>query len=131
MKIWYGHGSEHSTNLVMIGEFKEAEIASEAKEAISLLIKQVMKDDQEGLINWDEPSTRYSEEMLSLLSQLKVYSINPTDIKQFAFDAKIEVDDTRIRISTDEIDVQAFLKVLIDRGARVEIFSAHDYPNNE
>ena len=130
MKIWYGHGSEHSMNLVMIGEFTEAEKASEAMEAISLLRERVLNDDREGLINWEEPSTRYSDEMLSLLSQLEIHSISPTDIIQFAYEANIEIDDTRVIISTDEIDVQAFLKVLIDRGARVEVFSAHDYPKS-
>ncbi|EUA59807.1 hypothetical protein I550_2955 [Mycobacterium intracellulare 1956] len=32
-------------------------------------------------------------------------------------------------ITTDESDVQALLKVLLDGGARVEVYSAHDYPD--
>ena len=29
MKLWYGYGSEHSNNLVMIGQFKSVEDAEE------------------------------------------------------------------------------------------------------
>ena len=34
MRIWYGFGSEHSANLMMIGRFKTSE---DAKEAILVL----------------------------------------------------------------------------------------------
>jgi hypothetical protein len=40
----------------------------------------------------------------------------------------ISQDGDKIILRTDESDVSAFLKVLLDRSARVEVFSAHDYP---
>jgi hypothetical protein len=37
-------------------------------------------------------------------------------------------DGSSIVVTTDETDVQALLKVLLDKGARIEVYSAHDYP---
>jgi hypothetical protein len=44
MKIWKGYGSEHSMNLVMIGHFKEACDAREAKRLIDQLIERVARE---------------------------------------------------------------------------------------
>ena len=35
MKFWYGYGSEHSANIVMIGEFKTIEGADKVNEIIT------------------------------------------------------------------------------------------------
>ena len=34
-----------------------------------------------------------------------------------------------IKISTDEADVSAFIKLFVESGARVEVYSAHHYPD--
>ncbi len=131
MKIWHGHGSEHSMNLVMIGEFKEIKEARKAKKAIEKIVKQVMKEDGENLYNWEEPATEYSEEMSALLSSLQLYSVSPTDLRQFAYDFNFDLEGNKVVISTDEYDVQAFMKVLLNHGAKIEVFSRHDYPEDE
>jgi len=131
MKLWYGFGSEHSSNLVMIGRFKTVSDANAAKEIIDLLAKQVGADEQAGLIKIGEGTDRYTDEMLNLLQKVKVHSIGPAELEQFAYDVGIEVKDKEVVLTTDEIDVSAFLKVLLDKGAHVEVYSAHDYPRTE
>lgn len=37
MKVWNGYGSEHSMNLVMVGQFKTIEDAEKTKELIESL----------------------------------------------------------------------------------------------
>ncbi|MCC7212451.1 MAG: hypothetical protein E3K40_11980 [Candidatus Brocadia sp.] len=62
MKIWYGYGSEHSMNLVMIGKFKNAEDAKKTKELIDQLT--------EGLndkINVGKSQDRYHDNVMDLL----------------------------------------------------------------
>lgn len=34
-------------------------------------------------------------------------------------------------LTTDESEVSAFLKVMIQKEAKVEVYSAHDYPDTE
>jgi len=129
MKIWYGHGSEHSSNLVMIGRFKDSGDATEVNEIINMFAEQVRADEQAGLIKIGEGADRFTDGMLKLLEKAKVYSIGPAEFEQFAYDVRIKVRNKELVITTDEIDVSAFLKVLIDKGARVEVYSAHVYPD--
>lgn len=131
MKLWFGYGSEHSSNLVMIGRFKDLNDASKTKEIIERLTKQVQAEEQAGLIKIGERPDRYTDDMLNLLQEVKVYSIAAAELEQFAYDFTIKIEKNEVVLATEEIDVSAFLKVLIDKGARIEVYSAHDYPDTE
>ena len=128
MKIWHQHGSEHSANLVMIGHFEDATEATKAKEIIDALADQVAKDQESGVLVFGSPSERYGKEMLDLLSQLNVASIGPGELEQFAYEVNVKVEGEKLIVTTDELDIAAFLKVLFLRGARIELYSAHDHP---
>ncbi len=127
MKIWYQHGSEHSANLVMIGHFENAAEATKAKEIIDELTKQVTVDQNDGKIVLGSPSERYGHEMLDLLGRLNIMSIGPQELEQFVYDVRVEVKESKVILTTDEVEISAFLKVMFDRGARIEIYSAHHY----
>lgn len=128
MKIWYGYGSEHSANLVVIGQFKDVQDAAKAKQVIDWLTEQVRRDIDAGLLTIGEPTDHYSDEMLELLRRVDFHSVGPGEVEQFTYDIKVELEKNRVVVTTDEIDVSAFLKVLLSEGARVEVYSAHDYP---
>jgi hypothetical protein len=131
MKVWYGFGSEHSADLVMIGRFKKVGDATKAKEIINSLIGQLRADEEAGLMKIGDRADRYTDGMLNLLGKVSVHSIGPAELEQFAYDVTIKVENNEVVLTTDEIDVSAFLKVLLDKGARVEVYSAHDYPDTE
>lgn len=124
MKIWSGYGSEHSMNLVMIGHFKNTEDAKDVQRLFEELTVGL-----EGIINVDAESDRYSEEVVTLLKKLGCYSLSNFELEQFLYDNRIDVDGDKIVITTDETDVSAFFKLMVLKGARVEIFSGHDYPD--
>ena len=130
MRLWFGYGSEHSMNLVMIGRFKDASDATRAKQAIDRLTDHVYAEVEAGRMEVGQPTGRYDDAVSVLLGELAVYSIGPAELEQFAYSATVSLDGTEVVLETDEIEVSAFLKVLIDKGARVEVFSAHDYPDN-
>jgi len=131
MKIWYGYGSEHSANLVMIGRFKDAGRAAEAKQVMDRLTEQVNDDVQSGRMQIGAQAHRFTDGMLDLLRHLEVYSIGPDELEQFAYDAVVSLEGDQVVVKTDEVDVLAFLKVLLDHGAHIEVFSAHDYPETK
>jgi hypothetical protein len=124
MKIWNSYGSEHSANLVMIGRFRDVASAKEAKAIIDELTHFMMSTDDDF-----EQSDSFSDAALDLLKKLKFYSIRANELAQFAYDVRSEVKENQIVITTDELAVSAFFKLLIDKGARVEVYSAHDYPD--
>ena len=127
MRMWSGYGSEHSMNLVMIGSFKETGKATQAKDLIDKLTK--LASDEPVRSYRDDPSeVRFSDEVLNFLMAANFHILGPADIEQFSYDVNVVQRGDKIVLKTDEADVSAFMKLLIDRGAKVEIFSAHDYP---
>lgn len=128
MKVWYGYGSEHSMRLVMIGHFKEVKDAEAAKEAIDRLIAQVSADVDSGAMVIGSLMDRYSEGMTELLMKDQTYNIAPAELEQFGYDIGVELKRDKVIVTTDESDISAFLKVLINHEARVEVYSHHHYP---
>ena len=122
MKIWNSYGSEHSANLVMIGHFKEVADAKKAKETIDSIEEYMRKTG-----DYHEHATRYSDSISELLKELQMYSVQPSELNQFSYDISTKIENKNIIITTDEMDISAFLKILIDNGAKVEVYSAHDY----
>ena len=130
MKVWYGYGSDHSMNLVMIGQFKDASDAESAKQVIDRIEMQVQTDVEAGIMGASGETHRFGADMLALLStSYDASNLNPEELSQFMYDVSVLVEDDKIVITTDEIGVSAFLKILINKGARVEVYSAHNYSN--
>jgi len=129
MKIWFGHGSEHSMNLVMIGHFRDAGSAAAAKQVLEQLTEQVRIDSDAGLIEIGQYTDRFTDPALDLLQKIHVHILGPDEMEQFGYDFNLKLDDTKVVLTTEESEVSAFLKVLVGKGARVEVYSAHHYPN--
>jgi hypothetical protein len=129
MKIWYQHGSEHSANLVMIGHFENAADATTAMEIIDALTKQVADEQSAGTLTEGNSSAKYGDGMLDLLAKLNVMTIAPSELEQFVYEVSIKLQGNDLILTTDEFDISAFLKVMFLKGARIEVYSAHDYPN--
>ena len=125
MKIWFGYGSEHSTNLVMIGRFKEARDATLAESSIKHMVDHIALEVESGRLHFGDLSETYSNETMKALTDIGVYDIRPNELEQFGLAVEVSALGNEVRITTDESDVSAFLKVLISRGARVEVYSRH------
>lgn len=131
MKIWNGYSSEHSMNLVMIGHFKEIREAEKAKEIIDQIYSQVIHESENGSETGLNGESRYTKEMSELFQKTNMYTIRPLELEQFLYDVRVEVEGKNVVVTTDESEISAFLKVLIEKGAKVEIYSAHDHPEVE
>ena len=127
MKLWYGYGSEHSMNLVMVGRFQDAAKARNVESSLDKLRAQVYAE--LGTYSHDAPlrEQRYSDAMLELLRDLNISIIRPGELEQFVFDVNVKLVGSEIRLRTDEADISAYMKLFIEEGARIEIYSAHDF----
>jgi rRNA maturation endonuclease Nob1 len=132
MKVWLGYGTEHSQNLVMIGHFKDVADAERAEEILNQLEVLVNEEVSEKRMEIGKGSQRFSDRVRDVLyKDLKVYDLGPSELEQFAYDVRVKREGANIVITTDESDVSAFLKLLIDQKAKVEVYSAHFYPDSE
>lgn len=128
MKIWQGYGSEHSMNLVMIGRFKEVHDAEKAKKLLDRLIEHVNADPEAYRSDALPQTRRFDEAIYNLFKESELFSIGLIELEQFTYDVQIRLDGTTIELTTDEVDVSAFIKILLDKGARIELYSAHHHP---
>lgn len=126
MKIWHGYGSEHSMNLVMIGHFKSPEDAENTQKLIEQLTEGLG-----GKIDIGTSRDRFGEDVMDLLKRTNCYNLSPSELEHFLYDTDTKVDGDKIILTTDELEVSAFFKLMIEKGAKVEIYSAHDYPDTE
>jgi hypothetical protein len=129
MKVWSGYGSEHSMNLVMIGTFKQANDAKDAKDLIDNMAAKILDERDKSPNDESLKEGRFSREMLDFLVASKLNTIGPTELEQFTYEVGAKVNGNRVELWTDEADVSAFIKLLVERGAKVEVYSAHDYPD--
>ena len=130
MKIWNAYGSEHSMNLVLIGRFKRAKDAEKVEKDIDKLSAQASKDDSLSIMFGNPEDQRFSDDMLSLLRSLNLNTLGPADLGQLVSEHHLAREGDRITVETDEAEVSAFVKLFIEAGAKVEVFSAHHYPSD-
>lgn len=127
MRVWHGYGTEHSMNLKLIGHFVDAEGANAAVEAIKVLTAAAEAELAAGRLEYGEPPRMFSEELLAVLSEVKIHSFTYADVEQFLYETDVKAEGSDVVVETDEIDVIAFVKVLLARGAKVEMYSMHDH----
>ncbi|MDA3791767.1 MAG: DUF6375 family protein [Desulfobacula sp.] len=123
MKIWHGYGSEHSMNLVMIGHFKNTEDSKKTHSLIEKFSKELPDK-----IDIGTNRDRFEDDVLQILRETECHGLGPIELEQFLYEVSVELNNNQLILRTDETDISAFMKLMIDNGAKVEIFSAHDYP---
>ncbi len=124
MKIWTSYGSEHSMNLVMIGTFKTVEDATQVKELADRLTELLSNK-----VDLGGKTTRFPDEVKEVLWKEKVYSLSTQEIEHFSYDHWIDQEEEKLIFKTEESELSAFLKLFLDKGAKVEVYSAHDFPD--
>jgi hypothetical protein len=122
MKVWVGHGSEHSSRLILIGHFCDAEAARLTKERIRALDELALRQPEP---DWERREEWYDEETRAALDSLRLWQIGPADLDNFRYEHGVSRDDNRLEIGTEEYEIQGLIKVLILQGARIEIYSRH------
>ena len=108
----------------MIGKFKDVGSAEKAKAAIDEITAFMRVRDEDS-----RDADHYSDGVLAVLRKVEFHSCAPMELEQFTYDMSAELKGDQIVITTDEPDISAFLKLLIEKGARVEVYSSNDYPD--
>src|SRR5205823_3400894 len=75
----------------------------------------------------DSDTPDLTDEMSDLLRELKMYSLSPADIENFAYEHGVEREGCDLILTTEEYDIGGFVKIFVDQAARIEIFSMHTH----
>lgn len=127
MKIWTGYGSEHSSNLKMIGRFADESAAKAAVLIFERLRERIAADVEAETYDPGDDAPDLTDEMSDLLRELKVWSLGPADVENLAYEFSVQRDGSDVILTTDENAVGGFVKIMVDRDARIEIFSMHTH----
>ncbi|WP_146065608.1 DUF6375 family protein [Arthrobacter pityocampae] len=130
MRIWQGYGSEHSYSMVLVGRFANIEKARTAESLINKLSKAADSLVSAQKPTWHDPSPLPDESFWTFLREIGLFDLTLGEVEQFGYDHTITRKADRIEISTDEGDIQGLLKAMISGGARVEIYSRHDWESS-
>lgn len=112
--------------LKMTGQFKTTADAKEAKQLIDRLTEELGSKIDVGFFR-----ERYSDDVLELLRAIDCYILRPSELEHFLYDNTTHLKNNKIILRTEETEVSAFLKLMIENGANVKLFSAHHYPDEE
>lgn len=121
MKVWNSITSEHSAKLRIVGSFKTVEKAREAAIAFNEFLDLDESDIK------PEPGLYFSDKVGEVMKKTDVH-LTEHDPESFCYFYPIEADGNQIIIETDELEIQGIMKVLIAKGAKIELYSKHDYP---
>lgn len=130
MKVWTQYGSEHSMNLVMIGSFKELADAEDAKKLIGR-ITEAMESEPSRSYEDDPKEVRYSNKMLDFLMKENLVTLGPVELEQFQQEVSVRQLGNQVIVTTEESEVSGYLKIMVEKGAKVEVYSAHNYPDTK
>lgn len=119
MKIWKSFSSEHSAKLRITGTFKTIEDANEAAKVFNELL------DIESRTN-EGAEYPFTEEIMEVMNKYQVY-LNPSAGEDLDYLYPVSVEGQKIVVETDDFAIQALSQVFIRYGAKVEIYSRHDY----
>ena len=128
MKIWYGFGSEHSANLMMIGRFKTPEDARAAKVVLERLNDVVESNFDYDRFDTNSMSVFDNGEVRDALSDLEIYYLSPEDLESFSRGHIARREGSNVLLQTEEWDFSGFMRVMVEKGARIEVYSGHFYP---
>lgn len=127
MKIWKGYGTEHSANLVIIGTFKDVKNATEAKNIIEELTEIVRDDETTGKVVAGGAYKEFSDGIMEFWRKTNFVAMDYNDPEALLYDYSIDQEGNKLKIHTEEQKYQIILNAMIQKGAKIELFSAHDY----
>jgi len=110
----------------MIGHFKSIGDAEETQKLIEHLSEELRDK-----IDIEKSYDRFGDNVLDLLRKKNCHILSPPELEQFLYEKNIRVEGDKIILTTEEFEISAFFKLMINKGAKVEIYSAHNYPDTE
>jgi hypothetical protein len=126
MKIWNGYGSEHSANLVIIGKFATASAAGENLALLNDAIAVAQSDYDSGQFESATRKNELSEGMMDLFRRTQL-ALGYADPEQFLYDFNATLEGDKVVITTNELEINALIKVLLHGSAKIEVYSAHEH----
>lgn len=114
----------------MIGRFATAEQAKSAWDAIERMQTQISEDMAAGRLDVDK-SHRFTKGITDVLREINLHSLSAGEAEDFGCNVHIRQENEQLLLHTDDIDIGGFIKLMVDRGAKVEVWCADYAPPSD
>jgi hypothetical protein len=126
MRIWRAFGSEHSSNYVILGTFSTSEEAYAAHAVLQEFMHQAESEHERGTLPVDGGVAEHPAGLVELMKKHSIW-LSAHDPAELLMEYHVEAKRNQVIITTNEYDISAIQKVLLGKGARVEVFSGHHH----
>ena len=117
---------ESDQSILIVGTFKSASDAGEAKKIIDDLIKIMKGDSKKKATGSDVTTVCYSKEMTDYLGKLSFkLDVNTFNSGDLLHDQSIAVLGNKIAILTKDANFQLLLNIMLQKDAKIEICKQH------
>jgi len=125
MKIWTAFSGDFTGLMKIIGNFKSAEDASVAADAFNAML--AVKDKT---VKGTGKDAEVSDELRQVLNKHALPSFSSEhDLAEFEAYTAVQSEGNKIVTEQNGLELEALLKVLVSKGAKIELYRLKDYPD--
>jgi diketogulonate reductase-like aldo/keto reductase len=114
LKLWNSFGSEHSADLVIVGQFKEVADAATVEAALNGI---------QAIAGQQGKSLR--DMAMEAYKAFGVSDFSEADIEGMNLCHSWTRTGNQIEVRTEETEIQGILKVMLRSGGKIEVYSNH------
>jgi hypothetical protein len=114
--------------MVLIGTFKTEEDAVKIEALFSELETVATEENQAGRLRSDWENTKFSDRLMEFFRKENIWDFGYNDPAIFLYEYKVRRAGEQLIVTTEETEFSAFLKLMLKGGAKIELYSAHNYP---
>jgi len=124
MKIWVSFSGDFTGLMKIIGTFKSAEDASATAGAFNAMLGVKDKTVKE-----TEKGTEFSDELTQVFEKHALPRFSSGDLAEFEKYTAVQSEGNKIVTEQRGLELEALLKVLVTKKAKIELYRLTDYPN--
>jgi hypothetical protein len=112
----------------MIGSFRSEDDARKIETLFHEVHQLANEEYAAGRLRDDWSNTRFSDRMLSFFTEKNIVDFGHNDAAIFLYEYALNREGDRLVLTTEEGELNAFIKLMLKGGAKVELYSAHHHP---
>jgi len=125
MRIWVSFSGDFTGILKIIGTFKSAEDASAAADAFNAMLAVNDKT-----VKKTEGGTEFSDELMQVFNTHALpHFSSEHELAEFEAYTAVQSEGNKIVTEQRGLEIEALLKVLVSKEAKIELYRLKDYPN--
>jgi hypothetical protein len=114
--------------MVLIGTFQNEQDAQKIERLFAEMEAVATEENQAGRLSSDWDNTKFSDQLMEFFRKENIWDFGHNDPAIFLYEHRVRRAGEQLIVTTEETEFSAFLKLMLKGSAKIEVYSAHDYP---